>query len=62
MTNDNRSSAEIECDIERDREALTENIQSIQEKLSFDTLVQQVGEQFREHGGDISRALGKSIK
>lgn len=62
MTNDNRSPAEIERDIERDREALTENIQGIQEKLSFDTIVQQIGEQFREHGADISRALGKSVK
>ena len=62
MTNDIRSPADIERDIERDREALSENIQGIQEKLSFDTIVQQIGEQFREHGADISRALGKSVK
>lgn len=62
MTNDTRSPEQIERDIERDRQALTENLHGIQEKFSFDTIAHQIGDQFREHGGDISRAMATSVK
>ena len=62
MTEEHRSAAEIERDIEHDREALTENIQGIQDKFSFDSIVLQVGDQLREHGSDISRVMARSVK
>ena len=62
MTNDTRSPEQIEREIERDRQALSQNLDGIQQKFSFDTIAGQIGEQFREHGGDISRAMSNSIK
>ena len=62
MTNDTRSPEQIERDIERDRQALSQNLNGIQQQFSFDTIAGQIGEQFREHGGDISRAMANSVK
>lgn len=62
MNNDTRSPEQIERDIERDRQALSQNLNGIQQKFSFDTIAGQIGEQFREHGGDISRAMANSVK
>ena len=62
MTNDTRSPEQIERDIERDRQALSQNLNGIQQKFSFDTIAGQISEQFREHGGDISRAMANSVK
>ncbi|WP_069298611.1 DUF3618 domain-containing protein [Neptunicoccus sediminis] len=62
MPNDTRSASEIERDIERQRANLSDNIETLQDKFSIDTLVRQVGDQFREHGGDLGRSVVDQVK
>ncbi len=62
MTNDNRTPEEIEREIEEQRSDLTSNLEDLQDKFSIDTLVRQVGDQFREHGGDLGRSISQQVK
>ena len=62
MTNENRSPKEIERDIEDQRSDLTSNLENLQDKFSIDTIVRQIGDQFREHGGDIGRSVSDQVK
>lgn len=62
MTNDDRSVHEIEREIERDRAQLTSNLETLQNKLSVDGMIQQLGDQLREHGGEIGNAIGRTVK
>ncbi len=62
MTTDKRTPAEIERDIERERAELTDTLDDLQDRFSVDTLVRSVSDQFRNHGGDYSRAINQSIK
>lgn len=59
---DHRSAREIEKEIERERADLTNTLDDLQERFSLDTIVRQVGDQFREHGGDIGRSISRSVK
>ena len=62
MTNDTRSPKEIEREIEGQRSDLTSNLEGLQEKFSIDTVVRQIGDQFREHGGDMGRSISEQVK
>lgn len=62
MTNDNRSPSEIEQEIERERAELKRSMEEIQNRLSVDGMVRQVGDQLREHGGDFSRSVAQSAR
>ncbi|ABD55128.1 DUF3618 domain-containing protein [Jannaschia sp. CCS1] len=62
MTNEHRSPEEIEREIEEKRSDLTSNLEDLQDKFSIDTLVRQVGDQFREHGGDMGRSISNQVK
>ncbi|WP_306115540.1 MULTISPECIES: DUF3618 domain-containing protein [unclassified Roseovarius] len=62
MTSDTRSPKEIEREIEEQRSDLTSNIEHLQDKFSIDTLVRQIGDQFREHGGDMGRSISNQVK
>ncbi len=62
MTNDNRSAAEIERDIERERAELSGTLEDLQDKFSVESIVNQVTAQFRTHGGDYTRAINESVK
>lgn len=62
MTNDDRSVHEIEREIERDRAQLTSNLEHLQNKLSVDGVMKQLGEQLREHGGEIGNAITRTVK
>lgn len=62
MPNDTRSASEIERDIERQRANLSDNLETLQDKFSIDALVRQVGDQFREHGGDLGRTVVEQVK
>ena len=62
MTDDTRSPKEIEREIEEQRSDLTSNINELQDRFSIDTLVRQIGDQFREHGGDMGRSISHQIK
>ncbi len=62
MTNESRTPQEIEREIESQRSDLTSNLEDLQNKFSIDTLVRQVGDQFREHGGDLGRSISDQVK
>ena len=62
MTSDTRTPEEIEREIERKRSNLSSNLEELQDKFSIDTVVRQISEQFREHGGDVSRSIANQVK
>lgn len=62
MTNENRSPEEIEREIERERAGLKDSINDLQERFSFDGMFQQIGDQFREHGGEFGRSVARSAR
>lgn len=62
MTSDNRTTAEIERDIEEERARLSDNLETLQDTFSAETIVREIGNQFRNHGGDISRSIANSVK
>ena len=62
MTSETRTPKEIEREIETQRSALTSNLEDLQDKFSIDTLVRQIGDQFREHGGDMGRSISDQVK
>ncbi|WP_299971063.1 DUF3618 domain-containing protein [uncultured Roseobacter sp.] len=62
MTNETRSPKEIEREIEERRSDLTSNLEDLQDKFSIDTVVRQIGDQFREHGGDMGRSISNQVK
>ena len=62
MTNETRSPKEIEREIEKQRSDLTSNLEDLQDKFSIDTVVRQISDQFREHGGDMGRSISNQVK
>lgn len=62
MTSETRTPEEIEREIETQRSALTSNLDDLQDRFSIDGLVRQIGDQFREHGGDMGRAITEQVK
>jgi len=62
MTNDDRSSAEIERDIEREREELQDTLQEIRDRYSVESITRQVGRYVQDNGGDIGRSVMEQVK
>lgn len=62
MTAESRTPEEIEREIERRRSSLNNDLEELQDRFSIDTMVRQLGEQFREHGGDIGRSITAQVK
>lgn len=62
MTNDDRSTAEIERDIERERAELQDTLQEIRDRYSVEAIAKQVGRQIQDHGGDIGRSVMEQVK
>jgi hypothetical protein len=59
---DPRSAAEIEAEIESERSALSKTLDEIQDRLSFETISNDVIGRIRDNSGDLSRALTRSVK
>lgn len=62
MTNNTRTPEEIAREIERERAGLKDSIHDLQDRLSFDGMFRQVGDQFREHGGEFGRSIARSAR
>lgn len=62
MTNENRTPAEIEREIEHERAGLTDTLDNLQDKFSVETIARQLSDQFREHGGDVGRSISEAVK
>jgi uncharacterized protein YjbJ (UPF0337 family) len=58
----NRSAAEIEAEVDHERERVADTIGALQSKLSAKSLVDEVTHALYEHGGEISRTLGRQVR
>ncbi|MFN3846091.1 MAG: DUF3618 domain-containing protein, partial [Paracoccaceae bacterium] len=61
MTNDTRTSDDIERDIRDERAQMSSSIDSLQQKFSVDAIVTDIGSMFRGQGGDIGRAISQTV-
>jgi hypothetical protein len=59
---DTRSPEQIERDIEREREQLSGNIHSLQDRFSLDGVARQVSDHLRDNGGEIARNVSATVK
>lgn len=62
MTNDPDSPEQIEREIERDRNALRDTLNELQDELSWDGLSRRVSAQFREHGSEWANAASDAAR
>jgi uncharacterized protein YjbJ (UPF0337 family) len=58
----NRSAAEIEAEVDRERERVADTIGALQSKLSVQSLVDEASHALYEHGGEISRTFGRQLR
>lgn len=61
MTNDARSSEEIEHDIRDQRAQMSSSINSLQQKFSVDAILSDIGLMFRGQAGDIGRSVSQTL-
>lgn len=59
---DDKSPHSIERDIERERAAFSSTLNEIQDRFSPEHLAGELYRGFREHGGDIGKSFGRSVK
>lgn len=57
-----KSSAEIEREIENERSALTDSLNRLQDQFSPDRLIETVSREVGKHGSDIGRSLSRAVK
>lgn len=61
MTNDIRDSDQIERDIAAERSQMSDTINDLQKKFSVDGIVGDIGDMFRNQGGDLGRAVSRTV-
>jgi hypothetical protein len=57
-----RSAAELEREVDRERARVSATIDALQSKASLGTLVDEVMKVVRENGGDMGRNLGRTVR
>lgn len=62
MSDANRTSAEIERDIQREREELQSTLNEIRDRYSVEAMARQAGRALQDHGGDIGRSVMRQVK
>ena len=62
MTSDNRTPEEIEREIEIERAELTDTLDTLQDKLSIDGIINQVSDQFRNNGSEIASNIARTAR
>ncbi len=62
MADEHRSPDEIEREIARERSQLTDTLEEIQDRFSFESLSADVMNTVRGQSGDMARALSRSVK
>lgn len=61
MTNDTRTSDDIERDIVDERAQMSNTINDLQKKFSVDAIVGDLGTMFRNQGGELGRAVSQTL-
>lgn len=62
MTTETRTPQDIERDIAHDRSRLTAQMKSLQEQLSLDGALRQMGDQLRQHGSDLGTGISRTVR
>lgn len=57
-----RSASEIEREVDRERARVAGTIDALQDKVSVNGMIDQVVRAVTEHGGDVSRNLGRTMR
>lgn len=57
-----QTSEEIQRDIETERSEMNQTLSELTSRLSPDHLFREVSDHFRQHGGDIGRSVGETVK
>ncbi|MBU2958364.1 DUF3618 domain-containing protein [Paracoccus sp. 1_MG-2023] len=57
-----QSSAEIQREIETERNEMNQTLSELTNRLSPDHLIREVSDHFRQHGGEITRSVSESVK
>ena len=60
--NHHRTSHEIEREIERERSELSSTIDELQRRFTPEAVLQQLGRNIRDHGGEFGSAVQQSVK
>ena len=58
----NRSPAEIEAEVDHERERVADTVGALHSKVSVKSLVDEMSHAVAEHGGEISRTLGRQLR
>lgn len=61
MTNDTRTSDEIERDIQQERSRMSESINTLQKKFSVEAIVGDIGDMFRTQSGELGRTISQTV-
>lgn len=61
MTNDTRTPDEIERDIADERTRMSDTINDLQKKFSVDAIVNDLGDMFRDQGGELGRSISQTV-
>jgi uncharacterized protein DUF3618 len=57
-----RSAAQIEAEVDQERQRVAGTIDALQSKLSMQGMVEQASQALYEHGGDLGRTLGRQLR
>ncbi len=61
MSNNTRTADQIERDITNERATLNDTLHDLQDKFSVKTIVNDLGDMFRDQGGDLGRAVSATV-
>lgn len=61
MTNDTRTTDEIERDIATERAEMSDTFRDLQNKFSVETIVNDIGDMVRDQGGEIGRRVSQTV-
>lgn len=57
-----QTASEIEREIEQERSALSDTLDSLKDQFSPERMVHTASEQLRTHGGDMAQSIGRAVK
>lgn len=62
MTNDTRTTDEIERDIANERAQMSDALNDLQDKFSIGTVVNDIGDMIRDQGGELGQKVGQTVR
>lgn len=62
MTNDPRTTDEIERNIANERAQMSDALNDLQNKFSINTVVNDIGDMIRDQGGELGQKVGQTVR